>query len=696
MGYLRQPNISPISSRITLATGCSARRSGSKQFSRKVGHLPLVAAAIKSRIDDVAGYQLSTSQHDILTSAHLHASGPIGAIAHLKTYELSSHPAPQSSYGLVLSHLLERDPSSHTRALAWDLFAHMRLSAHPTPCREIYRLMITSCGASSDPQPERARDLWIELTQDNGSIPDEPEYTAAIRALSSTKKDYLEAFDLLRQMLARHHDATYVPFSEDEDAWAGRLRRGQRQRSMSRWIPSLETWKALLEGTKRAGDLPRARWVLAESLRMARASEMAGYPVKGPDEDMMASVFMTYAAWKPIVARRQVRVRGGVGAEGISRDSDTQESAAGTTGDTVQHIEDPLVDVDLTEDISADDRVAQDVSTAQGEAADPTSPQTAADALGEASALFHQILRPASSSSLLTDPFRDTRPSTRLVNSYLSVQLAHSQTLAAARPAWDETWSDAVLVERGVRPNGWSYLIALEKCALGNRQLSQENREEATSWGRKLWDEYLSFQSSLSVSPSDSGSHTISDTGFGLGLGPRQIERAWRAIIRIHTLADDTTGALSLLSDFQARHPPSRILDSYAPIPDAGLGLRFTDPTTVREADVPPHMLFEDVRVLHQRLVRDEDGRGVGLVKWVTTGYEKALEKRRKWRLKGAGKGGEVRSRRAEMIAAADGEELRKELEEHGEVGREEAGQEKAEHKEAEHEEAEHEAAKKA
>jgi hypothetical protein len=68
-------------------------------------------------------------------------------------------------------------------------------------------------------------------------------------------------------------------------------------------------------------------------------------------------------------------------------------------------------------------------------------------------------------------------------------------------------------------------------------------------------------------------------------------------------------------------------------------------------------MLFEDVRVLHQRLVRDEDGRGVGMVKWVTTGYEKALEKRRKWRLKGAGKGGEVRSRRVEMIAAVNGEE---------------------------------------
>jgi hypothetical protein len=571
----------------------------------------------------------------------------------------------------------------------------MRLSAHPTPSREIYRLMITSCGSSSDPQPERARDLWIELTQDNGSIPDEPEYTAAIRALSSTKKDYLEAFDLLRQMLARHHEATYVPFSEDEDAWAGRQRQGQRQRSMSRWIPGLETWKALLEGTKRAGDLPRARWVLAESLRMAGASEVAGYPVKGPDEDMMASVFMTYAAWKPIVARRQVRVRSGVEAEDISRDSDSQKSTAGITSDTVQHTEDPLVDVGLTEEISAGDRDAQDVSTAQGEAGDSTSPQTAADALGEASALFHQILQPTSSSSLLTNPFRDTRPSTRLVNSYLSVQLAHSQTLAAARTAWDETWSDAVLVERGVRPNGWSYLIALEKCALGNRQLSQENREEATSWGRKLWSEYLSFQNSLSVSASDSGSNT-SNTGFGLGLGPRQIERAWRAIIRIHTLADDTAGALSLLSEFQTRHPPSRILNSYAPIPDAGLGLRFTDPTTVREADVPPHMLFEDVRVLHQRLVRDEDGRGVGMVKWVTTGYEKALEKRRKWRLKGAGKGGEVRSRRVEMIAAVNGEESSTGLERSNKAEHEAAEHEAAEHEKAEHEEGEHEAAKEA
>jgi hypothetical protein len=451
-------------------------------------------------------------------------------------------------------------------------------------------------------------------------MPEEPDYTAIIRALSSTKKDYLEAFDLLRQMLARHHEATYVPFSEDEERSVSY--------SLSRWIPTLDTWKALLEGTKRAGDLPRARWVLAESLRLARASEAFGLSAKGPDEDMMASVFMTYAAWQPVFRRGSVKV--------AREKSDVTgalntESAVQKTGVEA----DAQADVDLTNEVSpspATDGFTGVTPENSDDHSPSSSPQTSAEALHEATELFQQILRPQSSLfRLASNPFRETRLTTRLVNAYLSVHLAHALSLTSARETWEKTWSDPVLAQSGVKPNGWTYLIGLEKCATGNRHLvSKSDREEASSWGPSLWEDYLSWREEASRKlPSDLSN---------IGLGPRQVERAWRAIIRIHALCEDLPTSFSLLFRFSELHPPSSILRSYTPFPDPGLGIRFSDPTMTREADIPPHLLFGDVEVLYQRLARDEDQKKVKFVTWLTTSYEKALEKRRKWRLSGAGK----------------------------------------------------------
>jgi hypothetical protein len=93
--------------------------------------------------------------------------------------------------------------------------------------------------------------------------------------------------------------------------------------------------------------------------------------------------------------------------------------------------------------------------------------------------------------------------------------------------------------------------------------------------------------------------------------------------------------------------------------------MQFTDPTTVPEADVPPHLLFKDVDVLHQRLVRDERYKEVGTVKWVCQGYEAALAKRRRWRLEGVGRArvrkarsglGRIGASVARVIIDGDGE----------------------------------------
>jgi len=75
------------------------------------------------------------------------------------------------------------------------------------------------------------------------------------------------------------------------------------------------------------------------------------------------------------------------------------------------------------------------------------------------------------------------------------------------------------------------------------------------------------------------------------------------------------------------------------------------DPTSNPEADVPPYLIWKDVDVLHQRLVREERLKEVGWVKWVCKSYEGSLKKRRRWRVRGVDSAREGR--------ASEGEEER-------------------------------------
>lgn len=219
------------------------------------------------------GETVSSDQQDdyILSILRQTPSNPGPAIARLRQAEIAGTPFPQSSYQVVISHLTSPSsivqPNSHTRAVAWDLFAHMRLTAHPTPTRELYTTMIKSCGEASQPEPERARDLWIEMTEQEKIEPSTEAYNAIIKSLGSTKKDYLEAFDLLRQMLVKHNEAVFVPFEEEDGI-----------PRFSEYVPTLETFASVLEGTKRAGDVNRARWVLSEVIKLSRAGQALNVP----------------------------------------------------------------------------------------------------------------------------------------------------------------------------------------------------------------------------------------------------------------------------------------------------------------------------------------------------------------------------------------------------------------------------------
>lgn len=512
----------------------------------------------------------------------------------------------------------------------------MRLNAHPIPDKSIYSQMIRLCADPRLPEPERARDLWIEMTQEGNKVqPTRAEYDAIIRALCSTKHNYLEGFELLRQMLSKHHDVVLVPFEDRPKAlW-------------SAYVPTRETFAALLEGTKRAGDLERARWILSESIGLTGSSIEVGQPMEGPDEELLAGLFMTYAAWKPTISRRGLKTKKGLEAE----------SAEDSEGELQLHAE----NLDkLTGEIAVDnDHTVAEPSIYKG-------PRSAADAIREATAIFDRILSDVRATAdgkrnFFEHPFNGVTLRTRLVNSYLSIHLEHAASTAAAYKAWNETWDQVAQVDPTVKPNGWSYTMLLERCAAGRRKdETSEDKSIALAWGKRVWQEYTEWSPPIALPQAHPEITSIVDNSTAspsltprqtwlAGLGPRQVEKCWKFAIKIYASTGHADTALALLREFRRRYPPQDIVDRYQPFELFTLESRVTDVTKLAEPEVPPHMLFNDLDVLHQHLVRKEDWDGTAKVKFIAKEYEHALVRRRADRVKNRGVAKELSGYRREQ-----------------------------------------------
>ncbi|GMK59187.1 hypothetical protein CspeluHIS016_0702020 [Cutaneotrichosporon spelunceum] len=616
------------------------------------------ASEVARLIEDfeAVGLPLSNFHRDMVIKATL---GPDGetqpALDLLQQAEKLGQPFPQSSYNLVLTRLVDGTPTQlpdpRSRAAALDLFAHMRLAAHPTPSRELFTTMIRLCAAPQDPQPERARDMWLEMIEEHEIQPTAAEYNAIIRALGSTKADYLEAYDLLRQMLSMHEEATTVPFE------------GTTNR-LSPWVPTLETFLALLEGTKRAGDLDRARWVLNEMVDLARAGSFSGHPgLQGPDEEMMAHIFQTYASWRPRVKRGHVKHRAVEGEEVAEGTAAAQEVASTEEPATTSSsgVSATAVAEEGAGSVSAStearDVGVEDVARASSEVAEfgemeddgPGGPLSRADALREAKALFEAILDASSqSTSSATNPFRGVSITTRLINSYLAVHMSHSN-LESARQTFNDTWAKLETAapkygSHAILPNGYTYLAVLERCARGMRK---EDRALAQEWGREAWALWRKWAEIADAAlPASNPENTRKR--FLIGLGERQIEKVWVAAIRLLAIGEDTRGAQRLLDEFVHLYPPESIRTTYSPYIAPEFTIRMTMPDSIGEPSVPPHLMFRDLDVLHNKLVRDEDWDGVARIKWACSAYERGLATRRKWRARGVGVAREFRQRARE------------------------------------------------
>ena len=346
----------------------------------------------------------------------------------------------------------------------------MRYVAHSKPDALLYSLMIRACagtGASQSSyssEPERALDLWKEMIEDSRIEPTIGAYNAIILACARSKKFSSEAFRLAKEMLDAHRDAFGNPLMR----------------------PNHETFCALLVAAKTTGDLPRARWILAEMVGMTEREKHVPASQRSDariDEAIMLHVFHAYASYNPPFRRGRVRV-----------------------------VEDSLNSVE-------EDKETRTVEQAEIGSFSTTPPQTAKEVVAESQVLFARILRDngkgnatAEDVNLTSGLFSGVSLSPRLANAYLSVHYKHA-SLEEAQKLYDSIFSDLQL-NRSLR----TYAEALERCAFSAKR---HEREIAKKFANSVWEEWNDVQKNL---------------GQVYGSPARTVERAYAAMIRVSVM----------------------------------------------------------------------------------------------------------------------------------------------------------------
>ncbi|EIW76827.1 hypothetical protein CONPUDRAFT_168571 [Coniophora puteana RWD-64-598 SS2] len=646
----------------------------------------------------------------------------------LHKYEESAKPAPMRSYSRVISQLAfgaspftltiptpggssgglqkkrivpERKSTSLSRAHAWDLFAHMRYVAHPTPDVYMYADMMRCA-----PSPEMALDLWTELGEQlrkranrtelgasafglrdavaRGKVTEAAAREAHVRAVRraynavistcarSGEVQYVhEAFRLLREMVGG-----VAGQSRDPASLFGMV--GGTERGGGVAMPDIYTFRALLEAARRMGDLEKARWILAEIVRGpggAQGTAMGDEDEIRVDEQLMVKVFHTYAAYRPPFKRNNTR---------LIEDDDASSMKAEGPQPTEQETTEAQVDAETTPTTALESLDAQPGE----EGPHPTAldipettpsfshlpPQTSAEVISEARALFSRILEdtpfaPSSQGepgvrdlgadySPVPRKFASVQLSAPLLNAYMAVFYQHANVHVAQdtfRALWGEPAAHASS-RQGLRVSrdAYTYLDALEWAA-NMRRSKREERRAACAFAEKLWEGWREMEAS-----------NVGGGGAGVGKGKcsaRVVEKVYAALIRVLALNNELDTAVSILRTFVARYPASNVRlprgipisaspsSSTFPSPSPSTPtimvkppmlstrtsltaaqrplVRMSTPSTIGDDTVPPLLTFRDLELLHHRLMAAGRRADVRYVTGVTKTYEGALKRRR-------------------------------------------------------------------
>lgn len=464
----------------------------------------------------------------------------------------------------------------------------MRYVAHPKPDPLLYSLMIRACAGTGPShsgylaEPERALDLWTEMRSDAKYVPTVGAYNAIILVCARSKDFVPEAFRLAKEMLDSHRDAFGNPLMK----------------------PTRETFRALLIAAKTRGDLPRARWILAEMLKFQKQEDLAGSVI---DEEVMIHVFHAYASYRPPFRRQNTKIV----------NADSRDFAASS-------------DTDIAKGAPSQAKFGV------------TPPQTRREVIVESMALFDRILEDTELSQNVKDSeipskgsFSRVSVTPRLLNSYLSVHYKHGRLSDAKTLVGD------LFVRLNVKKTPRTFVEALERCAIAE---GASEREVSRSFSEELWAEWTSMEDSMSAR----------------GIEARLIERAHAAILRVYVLyvflywimptrilisissirSGDLDRAMSHVRAFVQRYPPYSVTQVppkpamrstrtvlFAPRPL----VRTVSHTDVQDDAVTPVLTFRDLELLHHRLVSDAYSRrsDLAFIKYICKAYEGALRRRR-------------------------------------------------------------------
>ncbi|KAF8999820.1 hypothetical protein BDQ17DRAFT_1391436 [Cyathus striatus] len=529
-------------------------------------------------VEELLAKYLTQTPDDV--QRHLHVKAHLNATPHdvalpnealniLHHYESLNAPAPMKTYTLVISRLFNSH-SSIALAHGWDLFTHMRYVAHPNPDVRLFTVMIRACASPLTrrytSEPEKALDLWTEMTVDHNIMPNRAAYNAVILACArSGDKQYVnEAFRLSREMLNAHRDAAGVPAFK----------------------PDKITFCALLEGAKRLGELGRARWILAE---MAKASD-EGLMV---DEEAMMHVFHAYASYDPPFKR----------------------------GATMFVEEEPVKEAQIQSEDSAESSKSKTRDIAKEKPAPSLThipPQSAQEVITEAENLFNRIIKDRKSPSP-SSKFSNVEITTRLINSYLSVFYKHS-TLEKSKAAFSN-----VFEELGVERSARTYVEALERCGYSNsRRKGIDDRRFALKWGEELWDKWCEIERSGRDGNKKLYARYIERAYVAMIRTFTMVDDVERAVRHLRDFAHRYPPI-----NVRNNVPKPLMRSSRTSLVGARPLVRMISDVEVPDDFVPPLITFRDLDVLHQRLIMYNRKKDIAYLTWLCKEYEWKLRVRR-------------------------------------------------------------------
>lgn len=446
-----------------------------RSTAKRVGRDAVCRSSLTTTLGNVP---VSVTTHHHLLSSLLPAH-PGLAIKHLHSLEAAGHTPLLATYTLLIGSLIAPSSPSHLVTRGWDLYAHTRLVAHPIPSVELYGTMINACSTGPHPSPERAIDLFTEMTHDNRLPPSVLAYNGVIRscAREGSQANYFEALRFMRQMLDLNV------------------------------LPNRATFNYVLEGAKKQGDLARARWILVKMVALGGEAT--------PDENTLALVFQTYASYRPPpnpASRPSAKRSAGRNANVVPPPPAAPSDAIATSAST------PVLNArpEETQRPTSDDLASL---LDDGSLFFPGPlPQTPEQVIVEVQNLFLQAMGPDDAPSSM---FPLVKPSTFLFNAYLSLLASHAPFTVALG------FFNTIFASMDVKKNRYSYERIMNKCeTVPNRELATESaREIFTQWI------HVSREEQAETEEAEQRGELLSKRGqFGDG---KSISKIWCSLIKV-------------------------------------------------------------------------------------------------------------------------------------------------------------------